>query len=180
MYFAMRPDDIDVWKACLALPCPASASPIGWLYWVAERAFWRVVTQGTIGIEIALATYQEACPQARGLVPIALMSVGLELVLREDPRPSQSTYESVNKLLQVLPDSDKGDVIPEWLLGTRDWVLGRGREYKEHIGDLFAVFVDQMEELVKQGHLERNATYERAIEFVRELQNRREALDVST
>jgi hypothetical protein len=180
MFFASHPDDIDVWKACLASPCPAGASPIAWLFWATEGAFWEAVTQETIDIKIVLATYQEVCPQARGLVPMALMSVGLELVLGEDPQPSQSTYESVNKLLEVLPDSDKGDVIPEWLLGTRDWLLGWGRRPHDKIGDLFAVFVDQMEELVKQGHLERNVTYERAIEFVRELQNRRDALDVST
>jgi hypothetical protein len=177
MCFAGWPDDIDVWKACLSSPCPSTASPIEWLYWVAARAFWIAVTQETIGIETVLATYQEACPQARGLVPMALMSAGLVLVLREDPHTSQSTYESVNKLLEILPDSDKGDVIPEWLLGTRDWVLD---ERDESRVDLFAVFVDQMEELVKQGHLERNVTYERAIQFVRELQNRRDALDVSS
>jgi hypothetical protein len=180
MSFAKQPNNIDVWKACLASPYPSSASPIEWLYWVAEFAFYRAMTQETVGMETVLETYQEACPQARGLVPIALMSVGLQLVLREGPEPSQSTYENVTKLLEVLPDSDKGDVIPEWLLGTRKWVLGRGRSFQEPIGDLLAVFVDQMEELVKQGHIERNVTYERAIQFVRELQNRRDALDVST
>jgi hypothetical protein len=180
MCFAPWPNDIDVWKACLASPCPASASPIEWLYWVAECAFRGAVTQETIDIEIVLAAYQEAYPQALSLVPMALMSVGLELVLGEGRQPSQSTYESVNKLLEVMPDSDKGDVVPEWLLGTRDWILGWGKAPVEHIGDLFAVFVDQMEELVKEGHIERNVTYERAISFVRELQNRREALDVST
>jgi len=178
MCFAPQPDNIDVWKDCLALPCPASASPIGWLYWVAEYAFHRAVTQETTGIDIVLAAYQETCPQTRGLAPIALMSVAL-LVL-EDPQSSQSTYQSVNKLLEVLPDSDKGGVIPEWLLGTRDWTLAWRRKSDEQIGDLFAVFVDQIEELVKQGHIERNATYERAIEFVRELQNRRANLDVSS
>ncbi len=179
MYFADRPNDIDVWQACLALPCPASSSPLIWLFGAAERAFWTAVTPETKNIEIVLATYQEACPQARGLAPMALMSVGLALLLSEDSQPSQSTYESVNKLLEVLPDSDKGNVIPEWLLGTRDWIINRGREHDERMGDLFVVFVDQMEELVKQGHLERNETYERAINFVRELQNRREILEVS-
>ncbi|MBE7550681.1 MAG: NACHT domain-containing protein [Anaerolineales bacterium] len=175
-----QPVDIDVWKACLASPCPASLSSIEWLFGVAETAFWRAVIENTIGIESVLATYQETCPQARGLIPIALMCVGLQLILREDSQPSKSTYESVNKLLEVLPDSDKGDVIPEWLLGTRDWILWRGRTYDEHIGDLLVVFMDQMEELVRQGHIERDVTYERAINFVRELQNRRKTLDVST
>ncbi|MCL4297453.1 MAG: NACHT domain-containing protein [Anaerolineae bacterium] len=176
MCFARRPDDIDVWKACLASPCPASASPIEWLYWVAEYAFRRAITQETIDVEIVLATYQETCPQARGLVPIALMSNGLHLILQENPQVDHLTYERVNKLLKVLPNSDKGKVIPEWLLGTRDWILSGG----ERIQDLLAVFVEQMKMLVKQGHIERNETYESAIKFVRELHNRREALDVST
>ena len=84
------------------------------------------------------------------------------------------------KLLKILPDSDKGHVIPEWLLGTRDWTLGGRKRHDQQIGDLFTVFVAQMEELVEQGHIERNATYERAIEFVQELRNRRDTLDVST
>jgi hypothetical protein len=180
MCFAKWPDDINVWKACLRLSCPANTWSIEWLYWIAERVFWRALTQEKVDIEIVLASYQEVCPQAQGLVPIALMSVGLEIVLREDRQPSQSPYESINKLLEVLPDSDKGDVIPELLLGTRDWILGWGTKPHEHIRDIFAVFVDQMEALVKQGHIERNVTYERAINFVRELQKRREALDAST
>lgn len=175
MEFASRLDDIDVWKSCLASPCPAGPSSAEWLFWVAEGTFSYAVTQETMDIETVLATYQEVCPQARGLVPMALMSVGLQLILRNYPRPSQSTYESVYKLLKVLPDSDKGEVIPEWLLGTRDWILGRG----ERIGDLLVVFVDQMEESVKQGHLKRNVTYEQAISFVRELRKRREALATS-
>jgi hypothetical protein len=36
-----------------------------------------------------------------------------------------------------------------------------------------------MEELAKQGHIERNVAYECAIDFVRELQKRREALETS-
>ncbi len=179
MYFAVRPVDVDVWKACLVSPCPASASPIEWLSWVAERAFHRALTQEAIGIGITLATYQEACPQVWGVVPIVLMCVGLRLLLYEDLPMDQSTYKNVNKLLEILPDSNKGHVIPEWLVGTRDWILGWGRTHDDHIGDLFAVFVDQMEELAKQGHIERNVAYECAIDFVRELQKRREALETS-
>ena len=110
---------------------------------------------------------------------MALMSVGLELVMPEDPQPSRAVYESVNKLLKILPDSDKGEVIPEWLLGSRDWKLGFRRRSDEHIRDLFAVFIDHMEELVRQGRLERNVTYKRAINFVQELEKRREALATS-
>ena len=182
MYFALRFDDIDVWKACLAWPCPASASPIKWLFWVAENTFCQALTQETTDIGTVLAAYQEACPQARGLVPMALMSVGLHLILPEDTflpknlQTSKSTHECINKLLEVLPDSDRGDMIPEWLLGTSNWILG----WNILRGDLFTIFIDKMEELVKQGHIKRNATYERAIKFVRELQNRREALNVST
>lgn len=177
LYFA----DIDVWEACLVSPCPESASPIEWLYGVAEHVFYRVIAhEEAISIGDVLAAYQVACPQALGLVPLALMSVGLMIVLHEDPQSRQSPYESVNKLLEVLPDSDKGNVIPEWLLGTCDWTLDLWGRPDMHIGDLFAVFINQMEELIKLGHLERNATYERAINFVRELQNRRDALDASS
>jgi hypothetical protein len=178
MCFATRPDHIDEWKACLASPCPASASPREWLYWVVEHTIWEAMIYGKTDIKTALATYQGTCPQTRGLVPIALVSVGLGL-LPEGRQPSQPICASVNKLLEVLPDSDKGDVIPEWLLGTRDWVLSGWNISDIHIGDLFAVFVTKMEELAEQGHIERNVTYECAIKFVRELQNRREALDAS-
>jgi len=174
MCFARKINDIDLWMACLASPCPASASPIEWFYWVAEYVFWKSIGDEAIDINVVIAAYQEICLEARGLVPIALMSVGCELI---QPRIRQShlPFEKLNRLLEVLPDSDKGDVIPEWLLGTRNWVFDNHRKVKGI--DLLAQFVDQMEKLVKQGDIERNATYERGIKFVRELQKRRDALD---
>jgi len=45
-----------------------------------------------------------------------------------------------------------------------------------NIGDLLACFIEEMEKLVAVGVLERDMAYERAINFVKELQARREAL----
>jgi hypothetical protein len=120
IFFTHRLDDIDEWKACLALPCPGNALPIEWQYWVAECVFRRGVIKDPINIDIVFASYQEIFPQARGLVPFALMSDVLTLTLSENLQLDQLPYELVNKLLRILPDCDKDDAIPEWLLGTRD------------------------------------------------------------
>lgn len=177
MVFSIQPNDIGVWKACLAAPCPENASQTEWLSWVAERSFFEALTQDGIDVENVLETYQETCPQACGLIPIALMSVALRLEqsVAEKLTP-QVQRASIIKLFEILPDSNRGEVIEEWLVGTREWILGWGKVPNER-GDLFLIFIKRMEELVKQGHLEQDTTYERAMRFVEDLRNRREAIE---
>lgn len=180
MCFVKRPDNIDVWKACLASPCPVSALPLNWLYWVADYAFYRALIQETIDFEIVIATYGEVCPQALGLVSFVLICLALEQVARNEmPQASESEYESINKILKVLSRSNKDEATEELLLKTADWRTKSPARYvaKYTNNDLLVTFTMQMKKLVKQGHIEQTATYERAIRFVRELQSRREALD---
>ncbi len=97
------------------------------------------------------------------------MSTGLSLI--RSPHYKNARDEGVARLLKILPGSDDGQVTPNWLLGTRKWDL-----IEEFRGDLLTVFIEQVEELAEQGALKRDATYERAISFVEELRERREAL----
>jgi hypothetical protein len=167
---------LEEWKACLASPCPEGGS-IAWLLWCIELSFIDVLgNEHPPVLKVLVENFKEACPHARGLVPIALMSAGLT-VTRSD-RYRLVDLEDLVELLEILPGSDDGEVVPDWLLGTRDWFLGRGRRglSNEPIEDLLTTFVEQMEELAEQGTLKRDATYERAINFVEELRERREAL----
>jgi hypothetical protein len=41
-------------------------------------------------------------------------------------------------------------------------------------------FIEEMEQLVKEGYLEQDETYENAINFVKELQKKRDALVATT
>lgn len=180
MSFVRQVDDIDAWRVCLTSPYPMIGSQTGWSYWIAQYAFRKAIFQETVDVHSILVVYQNACPQVIGLVPIALMSIGLELILRKDLQLRLSFTKYITNILEILPGSDKGNIVVEWLSGTCDWVLGRGKEHDQYIGDLLAVFMEEMEKLVQEGHIGCNETYERAIQFVQELQRRRDALEVSS
>lgn len=175
MAVAKAAESIDDWTACLATQCPEGASSEDWLSWVAQRAFTDGARkQTTPGLEILVEAFKEVCPHARGLVPIALMSAGLDLEGGERHEPPD--VEAIARLLGVLPSSDDGEIIPDWLSGTRAWTLGGYYHWDRDIGDLLAVFVAKMEELAQKGVLERDTTYERAMSFLEELRQRRQAL----
>ena len=177
MAFATTPKDINEWKACLIAPCPERGSAFLWLFWAAEFGFIYLLTNETRpDIEGASKAYNEACPHMRGLTPIALMCAGLNMIFTSYHNKTPLRVERLTRVLKSLPGSDDGEVAPEWLSGTRDWVLGVGRKTYDNLGDLLSVFVEEIEKLAEEGKLERNATYNRAIEFVNELRERREAL----
>jgi len=95
----------------------------------------------------------------------------------EYPGQQLLIYEGVVRLLKTLPNSDDGAVIHDWLSGTRKWCLATlSMEPDREIGDLLTVFVKEMAKLIECGVLEQDTTYECAINFVKELQKRREAL----
>jgi hypothetical protein len=180
--FAMNTNDIDRWKTCLKSPSPTSATSTEWLFWAAETTAFQAMTKNTIELKTLIEAYHSACPQAQGLMPLALMSVALRHL--ESSRTNTrkivklSNSEAIGLVLQMLPYSS-GKVVPEWLAWTHEWVLADFGRNRKTI-DLLQSFVTEMKKLVEQGHLSKDATLDRAIEFVQELQKRREALVEST
>lgn len=180
MTYAMRPRTINEWKLCLAAPTPKEGASSEWLFLIAEFVFDDATHRRFIAdVETAVKAYKEARPHARGLVPMALLSVGLNMILEHKSNPHQLRPESMTAILKVLPDSDDGEVMPDWLAGTRDWFLGSAI-YDNDVGDLLSAFIEDITELSEQGLIERDATFERAIKFVENLRERREALDPSS
>ena len=105
-----------------------------------------------------------------------MISNGLRLVLDKDSGQQQPNYEGLVQILKSLPKSGDDAVIHDWLLWSRKWSLAMRHNPNMNIGDLLACFIEEMEKLVAVGVLERDMAYERAINFVKELQARREAL----
>lgn len=176
---AYSPRSIAEWKACLeAPPCPDSGPFEHWLFWAAETVFSRAATDRILlDLEILVEAYRKACPSVRGLVPIALISSALSLI--ESGFCETHGYGAVVRLLEVMPSSDDGEVSEYWLEGTADWtlmLLGSGKDPEVNIGDLLTIFVERVEELVLQGTCKADAIVEHAIDFVEELQERRDAL----
>jgi hypothetical protein len=180
------------WKACLKSPWPESALPLEWLLWAAESKFRRAAMQEippatqeiSVDLDAWIAAYQEACPQACGLVPLVLPSVGLVIIRMLEGERQQIAHESLRRILKVLPDSDKREVIPDWLWGTREWVMehwmmgqNQGRGFD---GDLLASFIEEVKELAVRGVIEEDTPYEHAMNFVHRLRERREALPIPT
>lgn len=172
MCCAIRVKTIDEWKTCLTASCPQHAPSVHWLYWVAERVFRRVVTtKNSPDIETVVEAYKDACPQARGLVPIALINTLVDLSNYKLYSQQNSTDNSCTKILKILSNSDSDEVLQDWLVGTRSWEI----LHKPTI-DLLTAFTEKIEELVKQGAVKQDAVYDRAINFVEELRERREAI----
>ena len=175
MAFARRLDDLARWKACIITPCPSKGPPIKWQFWVVECACNYALGGGNDQyLESVLETYKEIYPHLRGLIPIALMCAGLS-VIYESTKRMETPYKrkKILALLQYLPGSDDGEVMPEWLTGTHDWYLGWvGRS----VGDLLSTFLREIEKVAEQKIIERDAAYVQAVNFVKELQERRDAL----
>ncbi|MCT7953484.1 NACHT domain-containing protein, partial [Ancylothrix sp. C2] len=176
MFCVTRVRTIEEWKTCLIAPCPNSAPSIDWLYWVAKCVFTTVVTEkDSPQLELVVEAYKEACPSAGGLVPIVLMSIAVRLYSSNSYSqciPNSNEYATI---LQILSNNDSSEVLQDWLVGTREWVLLHSGSNKPVI-DLLTTFTEQMEKLVKEGALNRDEVYEGAMNFVEELRKRREAI----
>jgi hypothetical protein len=181
MHFVISPQSINELKTLLEMPGPENGSSSLWLFWVGERLFISILRNNlALDVQDTLKTYKETCPHVKGFVPLLLMTIGIILVRRDFRDQNQLANESIYKLLEILPGSNESQVMPDWLLGTHEWVLGFGRSFNERIGDLLKVFIEEMERLVKEGMLKRDETYERAIGFVEKLREQRDALEPPT
>ncbi|WP_235006745.1 NACHT domain-containing protein, partial [Calothrix rhizosoleniae] len=176
---------IDEWKTCLMAPCPEDDKSIDWLYWVAEFVFYNRLMleagvsrtkhqiKSVIELETLIQVYKDACPHICGLVPIVLMSITLKLINPIFPTKQKLNYESLDKILKLLPNSNDGKILTEWLAGTREWV----NPAIDNNTDLLNAFTEKMAELVQQSLIKQDAVYENAINFVEELRKQREALE---
>ena len=107
----------------------------------------------------------------------AIMSTVVRLGRDRFYSRTNSNYDNYAAILKILSNSDPSEVMQDWLVGTREWKeIDPGKPTK----DLLNVFMQQMKKLVKQGVLNRDAVYERAINFVEELRARREAISYSS
>ncbi len=181
MNFCATIQDVDEWRECLSAPCPQSASSLDWLFWVAISVFSRTVHDKNLEIGSVVAAYQMACPQALGLIPIALMSVMLRIYGRRKYKPAHTPDRELTAYVQVLSNSNGGKILPEWLAGTDNWDHNffKAENYR-FTSDLLADYMSNMKKWVEAGYIEKNADYERAVEFVRELKERREAIDAES
>ncbi len=175
MCCVIRVRTIDEWKTCLIAPYPKSAPSIDWLYWVAERTVENTLLQknNIADLEAIVEAYEDTCPHARGLIPIALMSSVVRLTNIKHYSWRNLNHDNYATIFKILSNSDSSEVMQEWLVGTSEWIdLYRGKKAI----DLLTVFTQRVKILVKQGAFKRDAFYEHAINFVEELRKRREAI----
>ncbi len=171
-------NDIEMWKECVKSPCPSTESSDAWYYGVAERIIKKSLYQDIDTIKSIISAYQESCPKTQSLMPIALISNGLKLLLNEILEKKPIPYEHITKILSVLPESNNGEILLDWFLGTKKWMLTIGWEHKD-IGYFFSIFIDKIELAISENHLERNAITENALLFVNDLKNKRDSINQS-
>ena len=174
MVSLLKVRDIEELKACLVSECPVGAPAAHWQFWALQGWCLAAGAELAPDLEVVLETFRESCPEGRGLVPIALICAALALSTEE--RDELNASEAIARIVQLLPGSDEAEIQPDWLLGTRDWILGLGGRFREQVGDLLAVFLEDMDQWATEGLLERGEAYERAKEYVKGLQELRENL----
>ena len=178
MLFTGWPNNIVEWRSCLSLPCPPSEEPFAWQHWVADFAFRNALRKETINFRELVATYQDVYVESGWLVPLVLMSTILSFDTHLLAQPNSLLYDNIEALFQILSNSDKEDIEPDWLLGTRSWTTygGRRRRYEDE-GDLLESFIIEAEKFVEEGYIKRNDHYEGTLQYVKELQKRRDFLE---
>ena len=121
--------------------------------------------------------YREVWPESIAYLPLALMSLPLEIIHMLEAGYSRENLvvDRLASLLRALASSDMSKIPPSWLAGTEVWVSELPTRLNSF--DLLAEFVALIEKLAEQGTLAHDETFQRAISCVENLRQRREALD---
>ena len=175
MTCATNIDNINAWKSCLSSNFPQNGSSLLWLFWIAESTFRQAVSRQPSNLQTIISAYKETRPEAKGLVPIALITVALLPYLTAMGSTDKIDHQRVCKILEVLPDSNESHVIPEWLIGTYEWI----DVPDNNIGDLLIGFIELLKSLAEEGHVEPNLAYQEAMKFVEELQKLRKSFSAT-
>ncbi len=178
MCFAIKISDFEIWEECLMSPYPNEGTPLDWLYLVCESVFLRALTRESVGknIEVVLARFQDIVPHARGLIPVSLMSIALVNTMRTSDKTNPEAIEMLDKIIEILPDCDRGEVLPSWLVKTQDWVLVWD-ENKKHSCDLLLEFQEKIIELSDLGYIKQKGMFESTMDYVEELLRNRNSID---
>lgn len=170
--------NIEEWKACLASPCPDISTEEAWLNWVAQANFKKASRKGdSAALREILEAYKVARPKFRALVPIALMSIVVYLSERSFLRNELTEiHVDFPTILDVLPDSGDGEMIEDLLQSTCNWVDSTYYNMDDFDKDLLNAFAKAIEKLVEEGNLEKDASFERTVNFVSKLREHRDSL----
>ncbi len=179
MLFVYRAESITAWKSYLTATHPTDGPSTVWLFWAVETALYKALNNSfAADVQSIITAFKESCPHVSSLVPIVLMCTGLKISSTPESTETGLSSEKFALLLDVFANSFDNEVLPDWLLGTHDWLLGYVGKGRWHvaIGDLLAAFIERMEKLAERGVIERDATFFHAIKIVQELRQRRESL----
>ena len=170
--------DIDEWKICIAESCPNGKNKQDWLNIFAYYLFRQeLIKEDVKDLEKVIAFFKANFPHASGLIPIILISVISEMFNFDKRRINHFHHKHTTfvEVLKILSNSNDDETIEELLLDTREWANIRNKEGQ----DLLINFIKEAENLVEIGILKKDIIYERAINYVSDLQQRRDALIVS-
>ncbi|MCA6597796.1 MAG: NACHT domain-containing protein [Pseudanabaena sp. M046S1SP1A06QC] len=126
---ATKIKDIEVWGNCIANNSPDNDMEYAWSNFILQVVFKRILTEELIELGKVIIVYQSACPKLVSLIPMALISTGLNLfagIMSSTPSNNASYAYLTNifeKILKVLPNSNNNQINEELLLGTREWHL---------------------------------------------------------
>jgi hypothetical protein len=163
--------NIDNWRNFLQSSCQDNSLSRYLILWSMEYSL-----SNALNIKNTVENYRNICSQTRELIPIALISLGIDIVSINVhfTKTGKINDPVFIEIIAVLPDDPieyNDNEIKNILVGTRDW-----KTRYNHIGDLLITFTKQMKQLAQQGILEQDSRYEKALIFVENLRDYRDSI----
>ena len=118
--------NIDNWRNCLHSSCQDNSLSRYLLLLSMEDLLSNTLLSNTLDIKNIVENYRNICSQTRELIPIALISIGIDIV-SINPHFTQTgkiNYPTFIEIIEVLPDDSieyNDNEIKNILVGTRDW-----------------------------------------------------------
>ena len=176
--------NIDTWRNFLHSSCQDNSLS---RYLLLSSMEELLSNSNTLGIKNIVENYRNICSQTRELIPIVLMSLGIDIV-SINPHFTQTgkiNYPAFIEIIEVLPNDSieyNDNEIKNILVGTRDWqtsfntnrIVLENEEAK--CWDLITNFIEQMKKIAQQGILEQDSRYEKALIFVENLRDYRDSI----
>jgi hypothetical protein len=172
MQYALNTRNATEWINCLSSPPFSPTSVELWMFWVAERLCLNYIKLESKNLEATLNTYRETYPQSQEFLSILLLS-SIQCLIRKEL--TQESYIHITKLVDLLLNTDQAHLAVNWLLGTREWILGPIKPSSKKIGDLLTISIKTINELIDNKHVEKSLG-DRAVEYIEEMRRHRDRL----
>lgn len=157
LIFATSPSDIHEWKEVLKTPPETLDMNFQVFLVIASWSFSKFIGHPNSELESLLKAYQECYPSSVGLIPIVLISLGLEILLTYHEKleafPENRHITYLTQVLDILVNVFAELKVPDDLLiGTKEWRFRSSspKKYRDKNVDLLSMFLREVKIIAEQ------------------------------